>query len=384
MMTMEPEKRMHVYNVIQAYNRLMECHHSRSVWFFATVMGSSSLTGEMQVKITGGSIVDAPEGTILDDASEVIRHQIIAEVVGVETMSNVPAVMTEWVRRGNLFVHITGVIPERAVVRVQLSRIIDDCEQSGISWEVVNIGLPMKSARGETLKIYDFQLDERTPVGNDSIRRILKDFMPRSRLPMLGMHKRINEHRAQSTFSSLVSLKSWTKEKEVIWNYPSNDDNDSSNIESWIMDDVQTGKGVGPKRQEFLDGLTKLVNEGARLCRVEFKKDLTCLQRRNLMMAAFEKRGLIDEVFNMCETTQQFVYVDDTRVGVDKNAPSQDLPRPPTSKGRDDWPRKGKGKGKQSGYAYMDRNEAGYGGNDWNWAGNHSAHSSSWNGDWKY
>ena len=31
MMTMEPEKRMHVYNVIQAYNRLMERHHNKSM-----------------------------------------------------------------------------------------------------------------------------------------------------------------------------------------------------------------------------------------------------------------------------------------------------------------------------------------------------------------
>ena len=68
-------------------------------------MGSSSLTGEMQVEIIGGSIVDAPVETIWDGASKVIRHQIIAEVVAVETMSNVPAVMTEWVRRGNSFAH---------------------------------------------------------------------------------------------------------------------------------------------------------------------------------------------------------------------------------------------------------------------------------------
>ena len=152
-MTMEPEKRMHVYNVIQAYNRLMECMQSRAMWFRATVMGSSSMTGEMQVKIIGGDIVDPPMQSILDDAHEVIRQQIIGEVVGVETLSNVPAVMTEWIRRGNLFVRITGVIPEKAVVRVQLSRVVDDCEPSGISWEVVNIGLPVKSARGETVKI---------------------------------------------------------------------------------------------------------------------------------------------------------------------------------------------------------------------------------------
>ena len=316
----------------------------------------------------------------MDDASEVIRHKIIAEVVGVEKMSSAPAVMTEWIRRGNLFVHITGVIPGKAVVRVQLSRVIDDCEQSGISWEVANIGLPVKSARGETVKIFDFQLDERTPVGNDSVRKILKDFMPRSRLPPLRMHKRINENRAQSTFSSLVSLKSWTREKEVIWNYPSNDDNDTSNIESWIMDDVQTAAGVGPKRQEFLDGLTKIVNDGERLKRAEFKKDLTVLQRRNLMMASYEKRGLIDEVFNMCETTQQFVYVGENHVGVDRSLPVLDLPRPPTSKGSEEWPRKGKGKGKQAGYAYMNRSEAGYGNN---WDGNRSAHS-TWNGDWNY
>ena len=150
MMTMEPEKRMHVYNVIQAYNRLMECIQSRAMWFRVTVMGSSSMTGEMQVKIIGGDIVDAPMQAVLDGEHEVIRQQIIGEVVASETMSNVPAVMTEWVRRGNLFAHITGVIPEKAVVRVQLSRIIDDCEPSGISWEVVNIGLPVKSARGET------------------------------------------------------------------------------------------------------------------------------------------------------------------------------------------------------------------------------------------
>ena len=192
------------------------------------------------------------------------------------------------------------------------------------------------------------------------------------------MRKRINEERAQSTFSSLVSLKPWTKEKEVIWNFPSNDDNDTANIESWIMDDVQTGKGVGPKRQEFLDGLAKIVNDAGRLKREEFIKELTCFQRRNVMMAAFEKRGLIDEVFNMCETTQQFVYVDDNRVGVDRNAAVGDLPRPPSTKGRDLWLQKGKGKGKHAGYAYMNGAEAGYGSS--NWDGRRSRHS-TWN-DW--
>ena len=98
-------------------------------------------------------------------------------------------------------------------------------------------------------------------------------------------------------------------------------------------------------------------------------------------MASYEKRGLIDEVFNMCETTQQFVYMGENHVGVDRSAPVEDLPRPPTTKGRDDWPRKGNGKGKQAGYAYMDRNEAGYGSS--NWDGNRSAHS-TWNGDWNY
>ena len=96
-------------------------------------------------------------------------------------------------------------------------------------------------------------------------------------------------------------------------------------------------------------------------------------------MAAFEKRGLIDEVFNMCETTQQFIYVDDNRVGVDTNAPVEDLPRPPPAKGSEEWPRKGKGKGKQAGYAYMNETEAGYGSNQWD--GRRSRHS-TWNNDW--
>ena len=100
------------------------------------------------------------------------------------------------------------------------------------------------------------------------------------------------------------------------------------------------------------------------------------------MMAAFEKRGLIDEVFNMCETTQQFVYVDDNRVGVDRNATVEDLPRPPSSKGIEEWRKKGKGKGKHAGYAYMDDTEAGYGSS--NWDGRRSRHSTrnDWNSTW--
>ena len=103
------------------------------------------------------------------------------------------------------------------------------------------------------------------------------------------------------------------------------------------------------------------------------------------MMAAWEKRGLSDEVFNMCETTAAFAYVDDTHVGVDRNAPSKDLPKPPSAKGSDSreagqW--KGKGKGKSTGWkAETDWNTSSWYGDQWK--GNHSAHSSTWNGDWK-
>ena len=95
MMTMAPEKRMHVYSMIQKYSRLMEVHHCRAIWFRAVVVGSSSLTGEMRVRIIGGAVVDTPEGTILDAASEGIRWEVAEGLIGNEEPSGVPAVMSE-------------------------------------------------------------------------------------------------------------------------------------------------------------------------------------------------------------------------------------------------------------------------------------------------
>ena len=86
--------------------------------------------------------------------------------------------------------------------------------------------------------------------------------------------------------------------------------------------------------------------------------------------------------FSTCvRRRNKIAHVDENHVGVDRSLPVLDLPRPPTSKGSEEWPRKGKGKGKQAGYAYMNRSEAGYGSNSWD--GNRSAHS-TWNGDWNY
>ena len=97
------------------------------------------------------------------------------------------------------------------------------------------------------------------------------------------------------------------------------------------------------------------------------------------MMAAWEKQGLINEVFNMCETTVEYVYVDDNRVGVDRNAPSRDLPKPPSTKGREDA-RTAKGKGK--GRSWKHNNQDDWNASNWqgnNWRGHDSAHSSSLN-----
>ena len=330
LMTMEAEKRFYALKLLEEYDWCMNRDWSRQAWFRATVVGSCALTGEMQVIVIGAEIPKfvGDEYMISDEESNRFV-QFGDQMVRDKQEICVPALMAEWMRTGNLFVHTTGVIPSGAVIRVQLTRLVSKDSNIGVTWEIANVGMPEKTIDGKIKMMRSYQVDIKTPEGQESIRRTLGEYTDRSRLPPSSVVARANIYRAQATFSGLIRLKATVVEKDLVWNKPTAEDLGLM-MSTWTMDSIEgmTTHGV-QNRNNFLNQVRNIVQTNDRLD----GSILNCItvteeERRLRMHDAWQARGLIDAVFNVCEASEEYRYVSRYHVRCDGNAEDRNLPRP--------------------------------------------------------